>query len=167
MSSEAETKESQRREVRARLVEMTPGANGFFYWILSAPMIVFLAWLWVDLIELFSIVSRPVGLTLGAATFIALIILPLGYGAHRVVTSFPGIFQRAGWTVHPLAPLRPAEQYTVKYIVVSRERAPTDARRILLRVAQGWVYLEIAIVLIGAVAIAPLYLSAVEFGLGR
>ena len=167
MSSEPETKELQRKEVRARLVEMTPGANGFYYWILSAPMIVFLGWLWVDLIELISNASRPIGLTLGAATFIALVILPLGYGAHRLVTSFPGIFQRAGWTIHPLAPLSPAEQYSVKYIVVSRERAATNTRRIFLRVAQGWVYLEIAIVLIGAVAIVPLYLSAVEFGLGR
>lgn len=167
MSSEAETKEPRRKEVRARLVEMTPGANGFYYWILSAPMIVFLGWLWVDLFELISIASRPVGLTLGTATYITLVILPLGYGAHRLVTSFPGIFQQAGWTVHPLAPLRPAEQYTVKYIVVSRERAATDARRILLRVAQGWVYLEIATVLIGAVAMVPLYFSAVEFGFGR
>ena len=177
MSSEAETREPRRKEVprkevprkevRAHLVEMTPGAYGLSYWILSAPMIVYLGWLWVDLFELFSAASRPVGLTLGAAAYIALFILPLGYGAHRLVTSFPGIFQRAGWTVHPLAPLRPAEQYSVKYIVVSRERAATDVRRILLRVAQGWVYLEIAIVLFGALAIAPLYYSAVEFGFGR
>ncbi|MCY4089908.1 MAG: hypothetical protein OXF62_03740 [Caldilineaceae bacterium] len=167
MSSEAETREPRRTEVRARLVEMTPGANGFYYWILSAPVIFFLGWLWVDLVELVSVASRPVGLTLGAATFVALVILPFGYGAHRLVTSFPGLFQRAGWTVHPLAQLRPAEQYTVKYIVVSRERAATDVPRVLLRVAQGWVYLEIAIVLIGALALPPLYLSAIEFGLGR
>lgn len=167
MSAEAETRKPRRKEVRARLVEMTPGADGFSYWILSAPMIVFLGWLWVDLFELFSVASRPVGLTLGVMTYIALILLPFGYGAHRLVTSFPGIFQRAGWTVHPLAPLRPAEQYSVKYIVVSRERAATNVRRILLRVAQGWVYLEIAIVLFGALAIAPLYFSAVEFGFGR
>jgi len=167
MSSEAETREPRRTEVRARLIEMTPGAQGFYYWLLSAPVIVFLGWLWVDLFGLVSVASRPVGLTLGAATFAVLVMLPLGYGAHRFVTSFPGIFQRAGWTVHPLAPLRPSEQYTVKYIFVSRERAATDVPRVLLRVAQGWVYLEIAIVLIGALALPPLYLSAVEFGFGR
>ncbi len=167
MSSEGEPREPRRKEVRARLVEVTPSANGLSYWILSAPVIVFLGWFWVDLFELIAAAARPVGLALGTTTYIALIVLPLGYAAHRLVTSFPGIFQRAGWTVHPLAPLRPAEQYSVKYIVVSRERAATDVRRVLLRVAQGWVYLEVAIVLIGALAIAPLYFSAVEFGFGR
>ena len=168
MSSEVEAKKRERRQVKARLVEMTPGANGWGYWILSAPTVIFLGWLWVDLFAFVtSIPSRPLDLLLGALVYIVCIILPFGYGAHRLITTFPRLFQQAGWTVHPLEPLRPAEQYTTKYVFVSQERAATDIGRILLRVAQGWVYLEITIVLVGAVVMVPLFFSAVEFGFGR
>ena len=168
MTSEADAKKRRRRQAPARLVEMTPGANGWFHWVLAAPTLVFLGWLWVDLFgQISPIPWRSFDILLGALVYAAFIILPFGYGAHRLVTSFPGVFQQAGWTVHPLEPLPAAEQYTARYIVVSRERATTDVRRILLRVAQGWVYLEIAIALVGAVALAPLFFSAVEFGFGR
>jgi hypothetical protein len=34
-------------------------------------------------------------------------------------------------------------------------------------VAQGWVFIEMAAILIGAVVMLPLYLSALEFGFGQ
>ncbi len=153
--------------MKAHLVEATPGGGAWGHWVLASPSICFLGWLWLDLFGVFSpIHSRPAALLLGAFIFIALILLPLGYGAHRLVTSFPGIFQQAGWTVQPLEQVKPEEQHIVRYVGVSKERAGTDGRRILLRVAQGWVYLEIAAVLVGAVAMVPLFFSAVEFGFG-
>ena len=168
MTSEVDAQRRGRRRVQARLVEKTPGANGWFHWVLSAPTIIFIGWLWVDLFGLISPVpSRPLEILYGVLAYIFLVILPFGYGAHRLVTSFPRIFQQAGWSVRPLEPLRPAELYTIKYVFVSRERAATDVRRILLRVAQGWVYLEIGAALVGAVAMVPLFFSAVEFGFGR
>ena len=168
MATEVEAKRRERRHVQARLVEATPRANGLGYWVLSAPTVIFLGWLWVDLIAFISpIPSRPLELLFAALVYVVLVILPFGYGAHRLVTAFPRVFQQAGWTVHSLEPLRPAEQYTAKYTFVSRTRAATDLRRVLLRVAQGWVYLEIAIVLVGAAVMVPLFFSAVEFGFGR
>lgn len=168
MTSKVEPKRKGRRRVKAHLVEATPGAGGWGHWVLSAPAISFLGWLWLDLFGIFSpIQSRPVELLLGTLAYVVFILLPLGYGAHRFVTSFPGIFQQAGWTVQPMEPLKPEEQHSVKYVCSSRERAVTDSKRILLRVAQGWVYLEIAAILIGAVAMVPLFFSAVEFGFGR
>ncbi len=157
-----------RREVQARLVETTPRANGWEYWILAAPTILFFGWLWVDLFGLFSPIPwQPLELLLGALAYILLILLPFGYGAHRLVTSFPRVFQQAGWTVRPLEPIRPAEWYAVKYVFTAQERAVTDRRRIWLRVAQGWVYLEVGAILIGSMAMVPLFFSAIEFGFGR
>ena len=168
MTFEVDAQNRVRKAVQARLVEATPRANGWGHWILSAPTIIFLGWLWVDLFGMISpIQSSPLEMLLGVLIYVLLIILPLGYGAHRLVTSFPRLFQQAGWNVHLLESLRPAEQYSVRYTFVSRERAATDGRRILLRIAQGWVYLEIAAVLVGAVAMVPLFFSAVEFGFGR
>ena len=167
MASEVKTQKQGRREVQARLVEATPRANGWGYWVLSAPTVVFLGWLWVDLFSLFSPIPwRPLDLLLGALAYVFLIVLPCGYGAHRFVTSFPRVFQQAGWRVQPCEPLRPAEQYAVRYVFTSQERANTDRRRILLRVAQGWVYLEIGAILAGSVAMIPLFFSALEFGFG-
>ncbi len=168
MTLDVGPKTKGRRKVKAHLVEATPGAGGWVHWMLSAPTIYFLGWLWLDLFGVLSpFQSRSVELLLGVLAYAVLVMLPFGYGAHRFVTSFPGIFQQAGWTVHPLEPVKPAEQHVVRYICTSRERAETNLRRILLRVAQGWVYLEIGAILVGAVAMVPLFFSAVEFGFGR
>ena len=154
--------------MKAHLVEATPSAGGWGHWALSAPAICFLGWLWLDVFGILSpFQSRPVDLLLGTLTYVVFILLPFGYGAHRLVTSFPGIFQQAGWTVQPMEPVKPEEQHIVRYIGTTRERAETDGRRILLRVAQGWVYLEIGAILVSAVAMVPLFISAVEFGFGR
>ena len=168
MTADVGPKEKERRKVRAHLVEATPGGGGWGHWVLSAPAIIFLGWLWLDLFGILRpFQSRPADLLLGALVYVVIILLPLGYGAHRFVTSFPGIFQQAGWTVQPLEPVKPEEQHIVRYICASKERAETDVKRILLRVAQGWVYLEIGAILVGAVAMVPLFFSAVEFGFGR
>ena len=168
MTSDAEPKKKERRKVRAHLVEATPGGGGWGHWVLSAPAIFFIGWFWLDLFRILSpFQARTIDLPLGALAYVVLILLPFGYGAHRFVTSFPGIFQQAGWTVQPLEPVRPEEQHIVRYICASRERAETDGRRFLLRVAQGWVYLEIGAILVGAVVMVPLFFSAVEFGFGR
>lgn len=154
--------------MQARLVEATPAKCAAGHVALAAPAVLFLGWLWLDLALLvIPLRSPPAAYLLGAVSYVFLVLLPLGYGAHRLVTSFPGLFQQAGWVVHPLEPLGPSEQYSAKFTYVSRERARTGARRILLRVAQGWVYLEIGAVLAGAVAMVPLFFSAVEYGFGR
>lgn len=166
MTSGVETPKSGRREVLARLVEATPGAYGWGHWALSAPLVLFMGWLWVDMFgAITSIPWRPMAFLFGALVYILLILPPVGYGAHRFVTSFPRLFQQAGWTVHPLESLRPAEQYTVKYVFTERERAATDSRRVLLRVAQGLVYVEIGAILAGFIAMVPLFFSAIEYGL--
>jgi hypothetical protein len=36
-----------------------------------------------------------------------------------------------------------------------------------MRAAQGWVYLEIAAIFIGAIAVIPLFFSALDFGFGQ
>ena len=167
MTSDVEPKK-ERRKVQAHLIEATPGTGGWGHWLLSAPAICFLGWLWLDLFGFFSPIQLlPIDLLLGAFAYVIFILLPLGYGAHRFVTSFPGIFQQAGWTVQPLEPVRPEEQHIVRYVCSTKKRAATDGRRVLLRVAQGWVYLEIGAILVGAVAMVPLFFSAVEFGFGR
>ena len=167
MTLDAKSKQKGRRKVQAHLVEATPSAGGLAHWVLAAPGISFLGWMWLDLFSLFSPVEpRPVELLIGSAAYVAIIILPFGYGAHRFVTSFPGIFQQAGWTVMPLEKIEPSEQHVVRYIARTKERAATDAKRVLLRVAQGWVYLEIMAILLGAVGMIPLFFSAVEFGFG-
>ena len=168
MTSDTVPKMKGRRKVKAHLVEATPDAGGWGHWILAAPAICFLGWLWLDLFGILSpLQSRPVDFLLGVLVYVFLILLPFGYGAHRFVTTFPGIFQQAGWTVQPLEAVKPEEQHIVRYVGVTRERAGTDGRRILLRAAQGWVYLEIGAILAGAVAMVPLFFSAVEFGFGR
>lgn len=167
MTLDADSKKKGRRRVQARLVEATPGAGGLGHWVLAAPGICFLGWLWLDFFSLFSpIEPRPLELIIGALAFIALVLVPFGYGAHRIVTSFPSIFQQAGWTVNPLERVEPAEQHSVRYVAHTKERAATDGMRVWLRVAQGWVYLEITAILVGAVAMIPLFFSAVEFGFG-
>jgi hypothetical protein len=36
-----------------------------------------------------------------------------------------------------------------------------------IRAAQGWVYLEIIAIFVGAIAMIPLFFSAVDFGFGQ
>lgn len=67
----------------------------------------------------------------------------------------------------PLEKVEPSEQHVVRYVARTRERAATDGKRVWLRTAQGLVYLEIMAILFGAVAMIPLFFSAVEFGFGR
>lgn len=158
----------QRQEIPALLIEATPTANGLFNWILASPMILFVGWLWIDLFAFFDPIPWYwLDVIVGVLVYIVLILLPFGYLAHRLVTMWPGLFQNAGWDVQPLVAVRPEEQYTARYIATAKERAQTDAARIWMRAAQGWVYIEIATILIGAIVMIPLFFSAVDFGFGQ
>lgn len=157
-----------RRAVPANLIEATPPAGGVGYWLLASPLLLFLAWLWIDLFRLVVgwsnyTLSAMVGLVLYAL----LIVLPLGYLAHRLVLLLPRLFQHAGWDIEPLEPVKPAELYLVQYRFQARQWAPGGWPRAWLRAAQGWVFLEIAAILVGAIAMIPLFFSAAEFGFGR
>lgn len=157
-----------RREVAADLVETTPAAGGLMHWLLASPMLLFIAWAWVDLFAHFSpIPNYWVDALVGLALMIGLVVLPLGVGAFWLVTSFPRLFQHAGWDVQLLEPVREAEAYTVRYVYQSHRRAATTWGRTWLRAAQGWVYIEIAAIFVGAVVMIPLFFSATEFGFGR
>ena len=157
-----------RRKVPADLIEATPSAGGLAYWVLASPLILFLAWLWIDLFAHFSPLTWYwLNALLGMAAFVLIIILPLGYAAHWCVTSVPGLFQHAGWDVQPLDPVSLSEQYTVRYIYKNRHRAASGWARLWMRAAQGWVYLEIGAIFAGAVAMIPLFMSASDFGFGK
>jgi hypothetical protein len=157
-----------RRDVPADLIETTPGNSGLAYWILASPLLLFLLWLWVDLIRaLHPLPLDWLNILLGVLLFVALIVLPLGLAAHRLILAAPRLFHNAGWDILPLEPVTQAEQYLVKYKYRTKHWAKRDWRRTWLRVAQGWVFIEIAVILIGAVVMLPLYLSAVEFGFGQ
>jgi hypothetical protein len=167
MASDVKSEEERprRRAVDARLVEATPGANGLGHWLLASPAIIFLAWWWDDIfIQVSPLPIVWLDRILGLALFVVLVLIPLGLLAHRLVTSLPRLFQHSGWDVHPLEPVRPQEMYSVRYRPVEKVRADTNRQRIWLRAAQGWVYLEIAIILIGAIVMIPLFFSAREFG---
>lgn len=154
------------REVPADLVEATPAAIG--QWLLASPLILFLGWLWVDVFAHYS--SLPfywLDALLAVPLYALLLVLPLGVLAHALVTAAPGLFQKAGWDVQPLEPVAERERYLVRYVPQRRHRAPTNWRRLWLRAAQGWVYLEIFVILAGAVAAVPLFFSALDFGFGR
>lgn len=158
--------DAARRKVRANLIEATPGAAG--QWILASPFLVFVGWLWIDIVSaLLPLPWRWLAVVVSILLYLGLIVLPLGMLAHRIVTSLPRLFQNAGWDVQPLEAVRESEQYTVHYQPVDRLRAPRTWSRLWLRAAQGWVYLEIAALLIGAVLMIPLFLSASSFGFGR
>jgi hypothetical protein len=157
-----------RREVPALLIEATPPVNGLGYWLLAAPMILFLAWLWLDIFAYYSPIPwRGLDWLLGGALYWFLFVLPVGYGAHGLVTAFPRPFQHTGWDVRPLESVRPGEFYTVRYLFTGRQPAARTRQRIWLRAAQGWVYLEVAAIFVGFVLMVPLFFSAVEFGFGR
>jgi hypothetical protein len=157
-----------RRKVRADLIETTPDGRGVYYWLLAAPLIVFTGWLWIDLFAFYSPIPWYwLDAAAGVLIFSALIVLPIGVAGHALVTSLPRLFQHAGWDVQPLEPVKPEEQYMVRYAFEARRRAGNTWSRWWLRAAQGWVYLEIAVILVGGVLMIPLFFSATEFGFGR
>ena len=126
--------EVERRPVPADLVEATPGNNGLWQWLLASPLLLLLGWTWVDLFAHYS--PLPwfwVDLLAGVAVYLLLVVLPLGWLAHRVVTALPVLFQKAGWDVHPLEPVGEAEQYLVQYVPHQRQRAANTWARAWLR----------------------------------
>lgn len=156
----------ERRTVPADLLEATPGAPGM--WLLASPFLLFILWAWVDLFAHYSPVPWYwFDVVLGAAIFLFAVVLPLGWLAHRLVTAAPRLFQHAGWDIQPLEPVREQEMYLVRYTYQARHRAPHTWSRQWLRAAQGWVYIEIAAILIGGALLIPIFLSAVDFGFGR
>jgi hypothetical protein len=155
-----------KRSVDAALTEATPEAWG--QWLLALPLLGFVGWVWVDLFVHFSPIPwRWLDILLALAIGLLLVVLPLGNLAWRAVTAFPRLFQNAGWDVAPLEPVREAEQYMVRYVAVSRERLPTTWPRLWRRAAQGWVYLEIVAIFVGAALLIPIFLSVSDFGFGR
>ncbi len=157
-----------RRTVPAKLMESTPERRGVGHWLLASPMIVFAGWLAVDIFAALSPIPwRWLDLILGGLLYIFLIVLPAGILAHRLVTAFPRLFQQSGWDVIPLEPVSPSEIYLVRYDYVERRRAATTWSQRWLRAAQGWVYLEIAAIFVGAILMIPLFLSVTEFGFGQ
>lgn len=156
-----------RRTVDADLIETTPPSGGLFHWILASPMLLFLAWMWVDLFAHYSPLPWYwLDAPLGLALFIAVIVLPFGLGAFHLVATLPRLFGHAGWDVQPLESVREAELPMVRFRYRSRTRAARSWSRTWLRAAQGWVYLEVAAVLIGGVLMVPIFFSAVDFGFG-
>ena len=158
----------ERRRVPADLVEATPGNNGLWQWLLASPLLLLVGWTWVDLFAYYS--PLPwfwVDALLGVAVYLLVVVLPFGWLAHRLVTALPGLFQKAGWDVHPLEPVRAAEQYTVHYVPNERQRAANTWSRAWLRAAQGWVYLEIAAILAAGIMLAPIFFSALDAGFGQ
>jgi hypothetical protein len=81
--------------------------------------------------------------------FLAAVVLPFGWLAHRLVTAAPRLFQQAGWDVQPLEPVREQELYPGAIVFRPEHRAPHSWSRQWLRGAQGWVYIEIAVILLG------------------
>lgn len=155
-----------RRKVLADLVEATPAPVG--YWILASPLLGFLAWLWLDAFAgLSPIPWLWLDALLAVITLAGVVVLPVGLLAHRLITSFPKLFQNTGWELHPVEPVSEAEQYQVRYVERTRTWQPLDWERLWGRAAQGWVYLEIVLIFVGAVAMIPLFFSATQYGFGR
>lgn len=163
-----DTTKFTRRVIAADLVEATPGVHGLGHWVLASPLLIFLGWIWVDLFH--AVVGLPIywlSVLIGALVYGFCVVLPLGYLAHRFILLFPRLFQHAGWELEPLEPVKLEEQYLVRYRYRTRHWATNSWARAWLRAAQGWVFLEIIVILVGAVLMIPLYFSAVEFGFGR
>lgn len=156
------------RTVPADLVETLPDNNGLFHWILASPLILFLAWIWIDLFSHFSpIPAYLLDALLALILFVIVVILPLGVAAFYIVTSVPRLFGHAGWDVQPLESVSEAELYTVRYDYQARRRAATTWGQTIARAGQGWVYIEIAAILIGAVVMVPIFFSVSDFGFGQ
>jgi hypothetical protein len=131
-------------------------------------MLLFGAWLWVDLFTHYSpIPFYWLDAALGIVLYIAAIVLPLGLAAFAAVTAFPRLFSHAGWDVQPLEQVKEADAPRLRYSFRQRHRAATTWPRLWGRAAQGWVYLEIAAILLGGVLMVPIFFSAAEFGFGR
>jgi hypothetical protein len=156
------------RTVPADLVETAPDNGALFHWILASPMLIFVAWLWVDLFAHFSpLPNYWLDAVLSLIVFAFVVVLPLGVGAFYLITSVPRLFSHAGWDVQPLEPVSDAEIHMVRYRYQARHRAANSWRQAWVRAAQGWVYLEIAAILIGAVVMVPIFFSVSEFGFGQ
>lgn len=156
-----------RRDVPADLIEASPAAGALGHWLLASPLLIFLAWLWVDVFAYWlPLPWHWASLLLGLALYIFVLVLPFGLLAHVLVTALPGVFQKAGWDVQPLEPVAEHEEYLVRYVTRARRRAPTTWGRLWMRAGQGWVYWEVFVILGGAVAAAPLFFSVLEFGFG-
>jgi hypothetical protein len=131
-------------------------------------MLGFLAWTWVDLFAHYSPISFYwLDVVLGLLVFALVVVLPVGVGAFFAVTAVPRLFSHAGWDVQPLEPVSEAEMYTVRYRYQSRRRTANSWSHAWTRAAQGWVYLEIAAILVGAVVMIPIFFSVSEFGFGQ
>jgi hypothetical protein len=156
-----------RRSVPADLLEATPERGGAGQWLLASPILMFGAWLWMDLFAYISPIAWYwLDAAIGLVLYIGIVVLPLGYTAHLVVTALPRLFSHAGWDLAPREPVAAAEIYMVRYVYRERKRAPTTWRRAWLRAAQGWVYLEIAAIFAGALLMIPIFFSASQFGFG-
>lgn len=149
------------------LIETTPGTDAAGSWLLASPLIVFMLWAWGDLFAYLSPLPRLLDWIIGILIFVFIIILPFGVAAFWLVTSLPRLFQHAGWDVQPLERIEPEEEYLVRFTYRDQIRAQTTWRRTWMRSAQGWVFLEIAAIFIGAIALIPIFLSVSEFGFGR
>ncbi|MCC6458481.1 MAG: hypothetical protein IT328_26260 [Caldilineaceae bacterium] len=168
VDEKSEGAQARYRVVPADLVETDPDNGGLFHWILASPMLGFLAWVWVDLFAHYSPISFYwFDVLLGLLIFALVVVLPLGVGAFFVVSALPRIFSHAGWDVQPLEPVSEAEMHTVRYRYQSRRRASNSWGRAWTRAAQGWVYLEIAAILVGAIVMIPIFFSVSEFGFGQ
>jgi hypothetical protein len=156
------------RKVPADLIETMPDNGGLFHWILASPMLMFLAWIWVDLFAHYSpIAFYWLDALLGLLLFALVVVLPLGVGAFYAVTAAPRLFSHAGWDVQPLEAVSEAEQHLVRYRYRSRRRAANSWSQAWIRAAQGWVYLEIAAILVGGIVMIPIFFSVSEFGFGQ
>jgi hypothetical protein len=157
-----------RRQVTVDLYEQTPGGGAIGQWLLASPILLFTAWVWIDLFAHYSpITIYAVDVVLAILVLAFGVVLPLGIGAFWIVASLPRVFHHAGWDVQPLELVRPEEAYMVRYAYRHRHRQPTTWHRSWLRAAQGWVYLEIAAVFAGAVLMIPMFLTVTEFGFGQ
>jgi hypothetical protein len=157
-----------RRVVPADLVEAAPDNGGLLHWVLASPMLLFLAWVWIDVFAHFSpIPFYWLDAVVAVVIFALVAVLPLGVGAFYLITSLPRIFSHAGWDVQPLEPVDEAEMYMVRYHFQGRHRAPNSWRQAWTRAAQGWVYLEIIAILVGGVAMIPIFFSVTDFGFGQ
>jgi hypothetical protein len=162
------TTQPARRLVPANLHETQPDAAGLFHWILASPMLLFLAWLWVDLFAHYSpIPFYWLDATLGIGIYVAVIVLPIGLATFWVVTSCPQLFGHAGWDVQPLENHADDGAPVIRYSFRQRYRAKTTWPRLWTRAGQGWVYLEIVAILVGGVLMVPIFFSATEFGFGQ
>ena len=164
--AKTETK-AVRRVVPAELIEATPERGALGHWALASPALIFVAWTWIDLLRGARLTPLPwLNTTLGVVTFLALVMPILGWLMHRLVLTLPRLFQHAGWDVEPLEPVTTAEQYTVRYRYQRLRWAANSWSRTWLRVAQGWVFLEVAGILLLGLLMIPLFLSATELGFG-